>query len=441
MTASAVDLMEMLSTEGARLQPIFDSIPERSELPDEQLTNMEQEDISRYYRVLVSEEKLDQLAERLREQSDVEAAFIKPDAEPAVAITKGEEAATETTPDYTIRQGYLKHAPEGVDAYFAWTLPGGKGAGVQIIDIEGGWQFSHEDLLMNQGGLAGGVSVQDTRWRNHGTAVLGEVSGDENGFGIKGICPDGMIKGISIFEDQGQANSARAIVQAAQLLNPGDIILIELHRPGPQATGRGQEGYIPIEWWPDDFEAIQYACRRGIIVVEAAGNGNVNLDDPIYNEPDAGFPRNWKNPFNRNNRDSGAIVVGAGAPPEGTHNRNHGPDRSRLEFSNYGEMVDVQGWGREVTTTGYGDLQQGNGENQWYTDTFSGTSSASPIIVGVLGCLQGVLRGRNKELLTWERARELLRSTGSPQQDAPLRPRTQRIGNRPDLRQLMGRIL
>ncbi|MEK8170065.1 hypothetical protein NKH77_10840 [Streptomyces sp. M19] len=43
---------------------------------------------------------------------------------------------------------------------------------------------------------------------------------------------------------------------------------------------------------------------------------------------------------------------GAGAPPPGTHGRDHGPDRSRLEFSNYGMRLDAQGWGREVTTTG-----------------------------------------------------------------------------------------
>lgn len=35
------------------------------------------------------------------------------------------------------------------------------------------------------------------------------------------------------------------------------------------------------------------------------------------------------------------------------------------------------------------------------------------------------------------RARKLLRSTGTLQQDAPGRPRSQRIGNRPNLRQLI----
>ena len=90
-----------------------------------------------------------------------------------------------------------------------------------------------------------------------------------------------------------------------------------------------------------------------------------------------------------------------------------------------------------MTTCGYGDLQGGSSEDLWYTDRFSGTSSASPIVVGALGCVQGVLRAAGRIPLSPARARELLRASGSPQTDAPGRPRTQRIGNRPNLRQLI----
>lgn len=280
--------------------------------------------------------------------------------------------------------------------------------------------------------MIGGTQLDDLTWRNHGTAVIGEFGGDRTGFGVTGICPDANVQAISI----GDLGSAPAIRQAANRLNPGDILLIELHRPGPRATGQGQEGFIAIEWWPDDFDAIRYATSRGIIVVEAAGNGAENLDDPIYNTPEAGFPSTWTNPFNRSNRDSGAIV-GAGAPPPGTHDQDYGPDRSRLDFSNWGAVVDVQAWGREVTTCGYGDLQGGTNEDEWYTDQFSGTSSASPIVVGALGCAQGVIRAQGKSPLTPAEARNLLRATGSPQQDAPGRPISQHIGNRPDLRQMI----
>ena len=248
-----------------------------------------------------------------------------------------------------------------------------------------------------------------------------------------------MLGGVSIFfMKAGHLHSAtaRAIQIASRRLKPGDLMLIELHRPGPAANGRGQHSYIAIEWWPDDFVALRTAARRGIVVIAAAGNGSQDLGDPIYDSRLHYFPRWWKNPFRRDPFDSGAILVGAGAPPPGTHGRDHGPDRSRLSFSNFGSSVDVQGWGYEVTTCGYGDLQGGANEDRWYTDGFSGTSSASPIVVGAVASLQGIVKQRGR-LLTPQQIRDLLRNTGSPQQDAPRRPATQRIGNRPDLSQLL----
>ena len=117
-------------------------------------------------------------------------------------------------------------------------------------------------------------------------------------------------------------------------------------------------------------------------------------------------------------------------------------DRARCNFSNYGSRIDAQGWGWLVATTGYGDLQGAavppdSNKNQWYTDEFSGTSSASPIVVGALACVQGALKARGRIPLSPARSRQLLRATGSPQQDGPGRPRSQRIGNRPNLRQLI----
>jgi hypothetical protein len=403
--------------------------------------------LERFYRVDAADSQLEEIASDLRKHPAVETAFVKPSAEPAALLNlmlpSPVEPPTET-PDFSERQVYLEPAPSGVDARYAWTVPGGAGDGVSIIDVEGEWRFSHEDLTENEGGVVGGTPPNDLGWRNHGTAVLGEFSGDQNQFGITGICPNANARAISVFND----GAAAAIRAAADMLDAGDIILIELHYPGPRFNFQspdGQRGYIPAEWWPDNLAAIQYATQRGIIVVEAGGNGSENLDDPLYDvnpgPPGGPFPGTWSNPFRRIPQDSGAIVVGAGAPPPGTHGRDWGPDRSRLDFSNYGSMLDVQGWGREVTSCGYGDLQGGDNEDLWYTDQFSGTSSASPIIVGVLGCLQGVLRAAGQPLLTPLSARALLRGGGSPQQDGPAGPVLQRVGNRPDLQRFIQQLV
>ena len=443
-------LNAVLNAAGAVMLPIFGSEPrvaasraaiavaETALLPD----------LTSYYSIHVDPEKMAKLAEDLMNVPAVQAAYVKPPATPPLWRDESDTQVADAAPDgelaptasFTARQLYLDVAPGGIDARYAWTRSGGKGQGVRIIDIEGAWRFTHEDLLQNQGGVIGGTQSNDIGWRNHGTAVTGVFGGDENAFGINGVAPLANVRAISIFSGA-SANSAAAIRQAADALSAGDIILIELHRPGPDANGSGQDGYIAVEWWPDDFAAIVYAASRGVIVVEAAGNGARNLDGAVFNTPAAGFPPGWRNPFNLANAQSGAIIVGAGAPPPGTHGRDHGPDRSRLEFSNFGARVDAQGWGREVTTAAYGDLQGGANEDLWYTDVFSGTSSASPVVVGAVACMQGALRGASRPLLTPATARNILRATGSMQTDAPGRPATQRIGNRPDLRQALNQLI
>jgi hypothetical protein len=427
---------------GAKLRPLFEVTEDRLvyEASAAAASGIELPDLSVFYRVEDHSAAPEALAEKLRDHDAIVGAYVKPPAEPPQFLNDmapAPEDAPPSTPDFTSRQGYLDAAPGGIDARYAWTVAGGGGAGVRIVDVEGAWRFTHEDLLQNQGGVIGGTASADIAWRNHGTAVVGEFGGDRTAIGVTGISPDANVRAISIFGGTGSANAIR---QAANALSAGDVILIELHRPGPRngfANRDDQRGYIAVEWWPDDFAAIAYAVGRGVIVVEAAGNGAENLDDALYNTPAPGFPAGWANPFKRAVRDSGAILVGAGAPPTGTHGRDHGPDRSRLDFSNWGSAVDAQGWGREVTTSGYGDLQGGASEDVWYTDQFSGTSSASPIVVGAVAATQGAMRAKGTPK-TPAQMRALLRSTGSPQQDAPGRPATQRIGNRPNLRQMIG---
>ncbi len=401
-------------------------------------------DLSVFYKVDAPASRLNALAAELRTHEAVEAAYVKPAAEPPVINDVPPDAADAPpiTPDFVASQVYLGAAPGGIEAQWAQTRPGGKGDNVRIIDVEGAWRFSHEDLMQVQGGVVGGTPSTDIAWRNHGTAVIGVFGGDENSYGVTGIAPNANTRAISIF-GPGQG-SAKAIHDAADLLSAGDIILIELHRPGPRhnfANRADQLGYIAVEWWEDDWAAIKYATNKGVIVVEAGGNGAENLDDGLYSVKPAGFPAAWTNPFNRANRDSGAILVGAGAPPPGTHGRDNGPDRSRLDFSNYGASIDVQGWGREVTTCGYGNLQGGANEDLWYTDTFSGTSSSSPVVVGAVASTQGNRRAQGQAVYTPAQIRNKLRTTGSTQTDAPGRPATQRIGNRPNLKQLIGGIV
>jgi len=436
-------LAAALSADSVTVQPAFGRSEDRLQamagtvVPE---VDLEIPDLSVFYEVRTSDPAhVEELLQSLRDSELVDAAYVRPQPYPATVLINDQGpllvAPPAVTPDFIGRQGYLEAAPAGVNARYAWTLPGGGGDGVRIIDLEGAWRFSHEDLGQGQGGVASGPESAELAWRNHGTAVLGVMSADRGPRGVTGVCPEAHVRAVSIF---GPGGIAGAVRRATDLLGRGDLILLEVQNPGPvngyTATPAMPVGFISPEWWEDVFQAIRYAVAHGVIVVEAAGNGSQDLDADVYDIAGPGFPAAWTNPFDRTNRDSGAILVGAGAPPGGSG----GPDRSRLDFSNYGSMVDVQGWGGEVAATGYGDLQGGTDEDEWYTSQFSGTSSATPVVAGALACVQGTRRARVNEVhLTPGSARQLLRASGSPQQDAPGRPATQRIGNRPDLGRLL----
>ena len=423
-------LERALAETGARLRPMFGPSEERVAAA-RHASAWDLPDLSVYYHAAVDGDH-QAIAARLAEVPALSGAFVKPPpaiddhlltAKPDVA------AAVAGTPDLTPHQGYLLVAPGGVGASNVRSQPGGDGSGVQVISVGGAWRLTHEDLAGNAGGIVGGQPIDAVSFRNHGTAMLGIVRATANTIGMTGIAPGCQVRQVATFG----LGTAAAIRLAADSLPAGGIIVIEWQRPGPGSTGVGAAGFIPLEWWPDDFAAIAYATAKGMIVVEPAGNGSVSLDDPFYNTPAPGFPATWRNPFNRANADCGSILVGAGAPPP--DQTSTAPDRSRLPFSNTGAAIDGQGWGAGIATLGYGDLQGGASEDVWYTAVFGGTSGAAAMVAGVIATLQGLqLAGPKRPPLTPGDVRRLLRQSGSAQQagvdgTAAVHP----IGSRPDL--------
>lgn len=308
--------------------------------------------------------------------------------------------------DFTPNQLYDKSIATGIGADSVRQVYNNRGAGIKFCDVEFAFNATHADYgpVTVIGGTPNDPSGDNG---NHGTAVLGEVISKDNGWGTTGLAPDCKPYFSSVYAAIPIYNLARAITRTLDTLQAGDVLLLEQQIGGPNTdtiTPETQKGLVPVEWYKPYYNAIQLAAGNGIIVIEAAGNGDEDLDDPVYSTNNGGH-----HPFLPVNR-SGAIMVGAGGVG------GYAEVRSRLYFSNYGSRLDVQGNGEGVTTTGYGDLYNAEGTDYYYTSQFGGTSSASPIVAGAAILLQSVYKQLNNgAILSPEQVRSLLITTGKPQ--------------------------
>jgi hypothetical protein len=335
-------------------------------------------------------EKVADVVERLNALPEVDRAYREFDVtEPLV---------NDVDDDFAADQDYLDPAPVGIDARWAWTQPNAEGLGVGVIDLEQGWFPNHEDIVAKTPTLIYGDNRDGVNGYkgNHGTAVLGEMIANDNTVGVVGIAPAvTSVRMVSHYDATTDTalHVADAIVAAIPVMNPGDILLLEVQR-----------NFLPTETDDADFDAIRLAVASGIVVVEAAGNGFTDLDGyvdvaagQILNRASADF------------RDSGAIMVGAA---------ESALPHDRADFSNHGSRIDCYGWGENVVTCGYGNLDDGGGDDDLtYTDTFSGTSSASPIVTGAALIVQGKYESLTGTRLSPTQMRVLLSNpaTGTPQ--------------------------
>jgi hypothetical protein len=157
----------------------------------------------------------------------------------------------------------------------------------------------------------------------------------------------------------------------------------------------------------------------GIHVIEAGGNGGAPTLNSGYNtDVLTWYPGN-----------SGAIIVGAGgAYTGGTWTEG---DLERISWASYGTRYNLQGWGEDVATTAYGDLDSTYGYYWMYTNSFDGTSSASPVVAGAVACCVGYWMGQGltPSSLTPVMLRDILVTTGMAQVTPPFG----NIGPRPNL--------
>lgn len=372
--------------------------------------------LSRYWRIdaRALPDGLDELAARLARLPEVESAY------PEMVVS--DPVVNAANDPLNAQQGYLDAAPTGIDARWAWTQANGEGQAIGFVDLEQGWRLGHEDYATKAPTLLSGSNRDGvgTYVGHHGTAVLGEVVADDNTLGVVGIAPSvASARVTSHFDGTTALHVADAIAGALPSMAAGDVLLLEVQRAASP---------LPTETDDADHAAIRLASARGVIVVEAAGNGGNDLD--AWTDAAGRFRLRRGHP---DFRDTGAIMVGAASST--MTNQRH----SRLGFSNFGARVDCYGWGENVTTCGYGDLSPMAGLDAAYTAVFGGTSSASPIVAGAAIVTQSLYRGATGGRLSPGQMRGILANPANGTGQAPTPAGN--IGVMPNLRQIGQNVL
>ncbi len=295
-----------------------------------------------------------------------------------------------TTPLFASRQLYVGPAPLGLGASFSRRVLGGRGqAGLRAYHVERNWLADHEDLSkISPSQFVSGVSFGTGPETNHATAVVGVLASDRNGYGVTGMADAVAFRMVA---STGIGDLATAIAMVALDARPGDVAVMILqlliHNSKPN-------DFVPGEYLQIYFDAIRTVTASGVVFITAAGNGDNDLDDPRFHRL-----------FDRSFRDSGAIMVAA----------TDGASQKKADFSNYGSIIDANGWGHDVVTTGYGTMFRPLADHrQFYTENYSGTSAASATACGAVISWLSAARYQTGKVLLPPEVRSRLRAVGTP---------------------------
>ena len=268
--------------------------------------------------------------------------------------------------EYSSQQWYL----DAMNVPEAWEVTEGDDD-IVVAVIDSGVDIDHEDLehaiWENDGEIPnngidddGNGYIDDVNgwdfyyWTNnteprseHGTMVASTIAAEkDNNLGIAGVAPNVKIMPLNVAFEDGLSISVDGAIYAIQYAvdNGADVINMSFG------------GYDDIDYYRD---AVEYAYNKDVLLVAAAGNETVDMDDwsPIPACTDLGVN----------------AVVGVAALDV---------ENVLAWFSNYGEQcTDISAPGQDILMA----LPEGGDWNYGYND---GTSFASPLTAGVAALIR-----------------------------------------------------
>ncbi|MEV4233175.1 type VII secretion-associated serine protease mycosin [Streptomyces bobili] len=177
-------------------------------------------------------------------------------------------------------------ALEALHTEEAWGTTRGKGMTVAVLDT--GVESDHPDLdgnvLTGKDMVGFGAGPGDRAWARHGTAMAGIIAGHGHGYadgdGVMGIAPEAKILPVRVILEDGDPSRTKARNTRGNALAEGirwaadqgaDVINLSL---GDDSASAHPE--------PAEDEAVQYALKKGSVVVASAGNGGEKGDHISY---------------------------------------------------------------------------------------------------------------------------------------------------------------
>ena len=324
------------------------------------------------------------------------------------------------------------------------------GMGITVIDVEEYWDTSHSQFDWGSGTdvrvpnllyptTLNGINFVTNDSTGHGTKVLGVLKSkhsdnDSNSVDkCKGIVPNALFNLSSVistskrnnvvsFKKKEECALLKAIFGSSNSETPeGSVVLLPIQVPIDPSP-------YPIEILPAMFQLIQLATYQlNIIVIEAAGDGGIDLDSITSNDittvlsnavssgDDTSYWKRYRKKGNTNmlseagvetiystkaefatdylNLMSGAIIVGAGQKNDDLF--------QKFDRTNIGIVrVPIYAQGDKILTT---IIDHGS-----KFDSFSATSGATAIIAGLVVSLQGYARANGRLILPQEMMELLL---------------------------------
>ena len=257
---------------------------------------------------------------------------------------------------------------EDINVDEVWT-DGNRGAGVNVVVVDNGLDYLHEDLNSNVNtGLNHDYTGLDLIYHDnsHGTNVAGIIAARDNTIGVRGVAPRATVYGYNVLRRQTGANFVNAVTRNMATTHISNNSWGALEGPGLDTVEA---------FWERAVESgiTEGLGGKGVFYVWSAGNGADSGDNSNLEEIANFYGITAVCAVNNQGERSGYSEEGANlwvcAPSS---------DGSR---------------GRITTTTNFNA----------YTDSFGGTSAAAPIVSGVAA----LIRAANSDV-TWRDVKLIL---------------------------------